>query len=57
MVPPVIRFGSDSANYGEFSLTAKDPNNLLQGTINFELIGSNAKNYKLNQTSYTFDIT
>lgn len=57
--PNVVRFGSDS-NEKAFTLTAKaDPDPLVEfkfGTIKFELLGTNAKNYKLNRTSYTFDI-
>jgi hypothetical protein len=28
----------------------------VQASVSFELIGTNAKNYKLNRTSYTFDV-
>ncbi len=61
--PAVIRYGSDSSKEALFSLTVTQ--NLTDTTtyhkteasVKFELIGSNSKNYKLNRTSYTFDIT
>jgi hypothetical protein len=61
--PSVIRFGSDSAKEAVFYLTVTRNESdttvvpLNEASIKFELIGSNSKNYKLNRTSYTFDIT
>lgn len=61
--PAVIRFGSDSAKEAHFSLkvTINESDTTVihkaEANVKFELIGSNSKNYKLNRTSYTFEIT